>query len=594
MNKPQASATGKKKCFSSVFCIFVFGILIISQTAPGIAQLPSGPVKAPSELKSILRSDHPRIFFNAESFPAIKARALNEEKELFTAMNKRVDLLDAEKAKVNDYGTQSAEAAFVFLVTGNDAYLAKTKKLLKKSIDYYWDCYNRQTPVNWYGYTQSNAWAAYDWIFNYLTNEERRELAMPFLDEVEKIQPTTSRHYFYPQENWSGPTTGFYGNPSILWYAGLALFGEGIDDARAETFLAEGYRMNMALLAHRSKCAGDDGGSASACMNYVMAAYPWAEYNFFHTFRSATGKNIALDWPYSSFLSGYLYWNMLPGRREFGVGDAPHTTNLISLSDMRTHLFQIINFYGESSPKCAAFSKWMIGQVPGGNYGSFPYLPFLLTERRDDVQAIGPETVMPHARHYENMGQIFMRSGAGTDDTYALFMSGGIVGQHKHWDNNQFVIYKKGFLALDTGSRPAPGTHTQGYFPRTVAHNCILINMPGEVLPVFVDKGAGGGQRWGAPAPGEQEAVIPNDGGQNELLGSKVTAFETNDNYSYAAGDATGSYSREKCSLVLRQFVFLHPDYFVIFDRVVSTSPEYKKTWLLHTATEPLIEKSIF
>ena len=592
----------QNETFYSGLLTLGFGLCILAYAAPGLAQLPPAPVKAPNDLKSMLRKDHPRIFFNSESFPMIKARALNEEAKLFSDMKMRADRLDPDKAQPGDYGTQASDVAFVYLVTGDDAYLVKTKKLLKKSIDYYLDQYAQKIAANWYSFNQTNAWAAYDWIFNRLSAQERKDLALPFLDEVENIQPTTKRPHFLPQESWSRSTTGFYGNPALLWYAGLATFGEGIDDVRAETFLSEGYRLFMEVLAHRRKGAGDDGGSASASMNYVMAAYPWAEYNFFHSFRSATGKNIALDWPYASYLPGYLYWNMLPGLLEFGVGDAYHTTNQLSLSNMRSHLLQIINFYGDSSPKCAAFSKWMIGQVPAGNYGSFPYLPFLLTERRDDVQAMGPATVMPHARNFENMGQVFMRSGPGPDDTYALFMAGGVIEQHKHWDNNQFLIFKKGFLALDTGSRPG-GIHTQNYYPRTVAHNCILITMPGEVLPVYVDKGAGfvstekgfvGGQRWGAPAPGEEDLPVPNDGGQNELLGSKVAAFETNDDYSYVASDATKGYSSEKCRLALRQFVFLNPDYFVVFDRVVSARPEYKKTWLLHTATEPQIDDSIF
>jgi heparin/heparan-sulfate lyase len=37
----------------------------------------------------------------------------------------------------------------------------------------------------------------------------------------------------------------------------------------------------------------------------------------------------------------------------------------------------------------------------------------------------------------------------------------------------------------------------------------------------------------------------------------------------------------------VRQFVCLPPDHFVIFDRVSATNPEYRKTWLLHTAEEP-------
>ena len=82
---------------------------------------------------------------------------------------------------------------------------------------------------------------------------------------------------------------------------------------------------------------------------------------------------------------------------------------------------------------------------------------------------------------------------------------------------------------------------------------------------------------------------VPNDGGQVRLIGSEVVAFETCDRYSYAAGDATEAYAHEKCELAVRQIVFINPDYFVIFDRVISKEPDYQKTWLLHTADEPAI-----
>jgi len=118
-----------------------------------------------------------------------------------------------------------------------------------------------------------------------------------------------------------------------------------------------------------------------------------------------------------------------------------------------------------------------------------------------------------------------------------------------------------------------------------VAHNCILIHMPGEKMPRY----------WGYLAPGEEDLPYPNDGGQQKRgIGSKVVAFETNPYYSYAAGDATETYHPDKCRLALRQFVFLPPDFFVIFDRVSSTKPNYKKTWLLHTATKPRITGRIF
>ena len=77
----------------------------------------------------------------------------------------------------------------------------------------------------------------------------------------------------------------------------------------------------------------------------------------------------------------------------------------------------------------------------------------------------------------------------------------------------------------------------------------------------------------------------------DKTVGAKVVAFETNEHYTYAAGDATACYSNKKCKLALRQLVFLMPDFFVICDRVTSVEPDYKKAWLLHTQNEPEVEE---
>jgi heparin/heparan-sulfate lyase len=46
----------------------------------------------------------------------------------------------------------------------------------------------------------------------------------------------------------------------------------------------------------------------------------------------------------------------------------------------------------------------------------------------------------------------------------------------------------------------------------------------------------------------------------------------------------------QKCSLATRQLVFLMPNHFVIFDRVTTTDPGYRKDWLIHTADEPIVD----
>ena len=56
------------------------------------------------------------------------------------------------------------------------------------------------------------------------------------------------------------------------------------------------------------------------------------------------------------------------------------------------------------------------------------------------------------------------------------------------------------------------------------------------------------------------------------------------------AGDFTKAYSEQKMKQWVRQIVFLRPDTFVIFDKVVSTKPEFEKTWVLHGRNEPVIK----
>jgi heparin/heparan-sulfate lyase len=53
------------------------------------------------------------------------------------------------------------------------------------------------------------------------------------------------------------------------------------------------------------------------------------------------------------------------------------------------------------------------------------------------------------------------------------------------------------------------------------------------------------------------------------------------------AGDCTRAYSPKKLSCFTRQIVFIRPGTFIIFDRVCSTRPEFKKTWLLQAMKPP-------
>ena len=55
----------------------------------------------------------------------------------------------------------------------------------------------------------------------------------------------------------------------------------------------------------------------------------------------------------------------------------------------------------------------------------------------------------------------------------------------------------------------------------------------------------------------------------------------------YVAGDCARAYSPDKLAYFTRQIVFLRPGTFIIFDRVCSTNPQFKKTWLLQAMKVP-------
>ncbi|MBE0535502.1 MAG: heparinase II/III family protein [Phycisphaerae bacterium] len=173
---------------------------------------------------------------------------------------------------------------------------------------------------------------------------------------------------------------------------------------------------------------------------------------------------------------------------------------------------------------------------------------------------------------------------------------------HQHLDAGAFQIYYKGALAIDSGlysgSSGAYGSpHCANYYWRTIAHNSLLVHDPAED---FGRKGYSndGGQRLpnGRSEPRELRVLLDP---KNAYRTGKVLAHgfgpdpHTPD-YTVLQGDITQAYGK-KVRQVTRSFVFLNlhdaqiPAAMIIFDRVVSADPTFRKYWLLHMQEEPRI-----
>ena len=227
--------------------------------------------------------------------------------------------------------------------------------------------------------------------------------------------------------------------------------------------------------------------------------------------------------------------------------------------------------------------------TPRVSVGNYAYKDFLWHDtsvpRRDLKRA-------PLSHLSRGPGYVYARSSWDDDATHFFFKCGNRFTAHQHLDVNHFLLFKHSELAGDGGHYDDFGSaHDVNYHLRTIAHNTVLVFDPQE--------------RWPAIRGGE---VTANDGGQHHSWQhhngalvdpadwekqkaqchiADLLAFEDQGEYLFLAGDATRAYSQAKLEYFTRQILYLRPNAFVVFDRVKSRRPEFKKTWLLQAMRAP-------
>ncbi|MBI3945949.1 MAG: hypothetical protein HY321_08520, partial [Armatimonadetes bacterium] len=533
-------------------------------------------------LVPLIRTDHPRLFFNAETWPAVKERALTAERALFDQMKARVDALSIDDTRAGNFGVQAMEAAFVYRVTGDRSVLEKVRRMLRATVDAFLE--NR--PEDSRAYPRVAWAAALDWVWNDLPTPERESLA-DAMTHYAAIRIAEGKVHVRGQITaWPHYYVG-----SMFAYAGIVLLDPAADDvayARAVQVLAFGLKHHQERFSYLIGASGDD-GVWQTNIEYDLTEVPNAVWGFLYAWQPATGLEMPKEWSIVG-VSPNMALRMMIGMgpkyyKHFNYGGHSNGAwgwGQVYSSALYAHLGHYVNLFGQSHPEEAAIAQYlrqrMVETGAGPSEGVYPVFQFLMTGSEQAPAPVLPPG-LPVARYFGSIGLVLMSSGFGPDDTYALFSQGGgaslAAPQGRRlcdYDATHFTIYKKGFLALDTGVRFAL-PHSPNYRHQTVAHNAVLIHMPGEQFPRTVT----------GPA-------IANTGGQNRYPVDAVPlAFETERLFAYTAVDATPVYNEAKCARMVRQFLFLPPDHFVVFDRVVSTKAEYPKTWLLHTANEPMI-----
>jgi hypothetical protein len=599
-----------------------------------------------------IRRGHPRIYITKERLEHIRKRCADKsgaQARYYSILKGFGDSFNPRKAKPSAY--RCITLAFLYVVGKVPGF-----NYSKRSIEEYGklsaSMLTQLHPPKDLSYFVRNTpllIACYDWLFSTMTPKERATVFRNFSLICDEMRAALSR----PIGNQ------FRGTREVYAFYGLAFNGDGnhmypdnqataaaVDKKAKEycDFFASWHR-DQRLVVLETACKG---GAYPDGTMYGEYPYPTTLWPL-DAWETASTDDL---YGKTSSLTGYplfLLYQMLPYRTgvryDNANGRIDQPGGLVRFGDYR-----YIGYTAAAGPRIniaqaqgvaassrrqdlAAVFNWLIQYkgdfkvTPfGGPFstkkrmGAGPPLVWDIIFRHGLVKAKSPgEAGLPLGFHFgstdsgpplepdfpygrpEGAGVVVMRSSwDDPDGTLLWFKASSHILSHSHRDQGSFQIYEKGWLAIDSGQYEE--THHRGnYAMRTVAHNCLLVYRPGEILdedktdPVWYGYANDGGQRW--------VSYITTAAGVKDIqhyLGG-ITKFESVPGvYDYAHADITRSYNcvhitteghKPKVSLVTRSLIFLRPDqYVIIFDRVTSTEAQYPKRWLLHSVYRPELD----
>ncbi len=152
------------------------------------------------------------------------------------------------------------------------------------------------------------------------------------------------------------------------------------------------------------------------------------------------------------------------------------------------------------------------------------------------------------------IGQLYARSGWDTHATWVNLTAGPYTETHAHQDQGALMIYKDGWLAMDS----VIDSHS-GLRQETTAHSLVRVDNGGSPIA------------------------------QIGSTTSQLAALHTGTGWTYAAADVTASYDGNSAiTLMQREVVYLPPNALIVYDRV-TTGASTQQTWQLALPTQPTV-----
>jgi heparin/heparan-sulfate lyase len=520
------------------------------------------PVPPPEHPRLYLRAAHAAKLEERLRDPALEStvRRMRAAAEKSVQMRVEWDALHFLVSKDRAAGRAAAEAALAFL---------KTSKLP----DQHDAC--RVT-----GRAMVTGAIAYDWLYELLTPEERQA----FVKELVRLAKT--QECGYPPTR-GGSVTGHASEAMIMrdmLSAGIAIYDEFPEmyELAAGRFFREHLPARNWLYDGHAYHQGD---------SYGLHRFSWDTYPLWIFDRLGAGNVYNPEQRLVPYL--WVYATRPDGQRLRAGDTFAHGAPRGEPWKEYIGTLLIASYYRDGV---------LLDHLRRQGFGQGDELIFDVLWRDTALQP-KPVASLPPTRYFEApFGWMIARTGWDKDAAVVeMKINEYNFANHQHLDAGAFQIYYKGALAIDSGlysgsSGQYGSPHCRNYYWRTVAHNALLVLDPKEAFGRQGDAANDGGQRLpnGRSEPQTLGALQKPENGYRtgQVLARGFGPDPVAPDYSLLQGDITAAYSA-KVKRVTRSFVFLNlrdqqvPAALVVFDRVVSADPAFRKTWLLHAQEEP-------
>jgi len=525
--------------------------------------------------------EHPRLFFSNSDLQTLRDKAQTTHEEIwipikgFTDKNLNtappVSAPDKGLSTYRNYGSQLIAYAFSSVILNEAEYLdlAKTHLLTYATWKQWGE--NNYCDLGLAHMLFGNA-LAYDWLFNFLTAEEKAQVRVSLAYWAEQMYIASSGPREIHLGNWwrkSYMQNHHWTNNCAMGLVGLVLLGE---DERAQKWIDYAVEQMSKIQFLLNNIADGSWHEGINYQNYGLTMM----LPFLKNLKDYTNIDILPD----IYLQKYPEWriyNYLPntiqnifahGDFEFDWGSSYAPQNILRF---------IANEYNDGH------AEWMAQQldISDGRYDSVwraPWYVFEFFYYNPDVKAKAPLD-FEKSKTFPDFTGVVWRTGWQEDDLVFAIKTGPYGGQfaydsfvkgaypwelpydetgcqlnigHDHDDTNCFYMFQ-------AGAWLAPESEGSGKTASSL-HNTILVDGQGQYRPP---------EYWRDPDTfSEISGFIEN----------KANTI----NFNYIATDATKRYKHiNGIGETSRQVLFVSPGYFIIFDNIKAEEP-HSYEWITH------------